>query len=50
MLENYGNISAASIPTAISQARRAGVLKPGQLLAMTAFGTGLTWGAAVMRV
>ena len=50
VLENYGNISAASIPTAISQARRAGVLKPGQLLAMTAFGTGLTWGAAVMRV
>jgi 3-oxoacyl-[acyl-carrier-protein] synthase-3 len=49
VLEDYGNISAASIPVAICEAREAGVLKDGDVLAMTAFGTGLTWAAAVMR-
>lgn len=49
VLEGYGNISAASIPVAICEARRAGVLKDGDVLAMTAFGAGLTWGAAIMR-
>ncbi|MBK6917603.1 MAG: ketoacyl-ACP synthase III [Deltaproteobacteria bacterium] len=49
VLDDYGNISAASIPVAISEAREAGVLKDGQVLAMTAFGTGLTWAASVMR-
>jgi 3-oxoacyl-[acyl-carrier-protein] synthase-3 len=49
VLEKYGNISAASIPVAIDEARRTDVLRDGHLLGMTAFGTGLTWGAAVMR-
>ena len=49
VLEKYGNISAASIPVAIAEARDAGVLKDGDILAMTAFGTGLTWGASVMK-
>lgn len=50
VLENYGNISAASIPVAIDEARKAGALKDGQTLAVTAFGTGLTWGAGVLRM
>jgi 3-oxoacyl-[acyl-carrier-protein] synthase-3 len=49
VLEGYGNISAASIPVAVCEAKRAGVLRDGQVLAMTAFGAGLTWGATVMR-
>ena len=49
VLHKYGNISAASIPVAICEAREAGKLPDGTLLAMTAFGTGLTWAAAVMR-
>ncbi len=49
VLERYGNISAASIPVAICEAREAGVLEDGHILAMTAFGTGLTWAASVMR-
>lgn len=49
VLAGYGNLSAASIPVAICEAKRAGVLRDGHLLAMTAFGTGLTWGAAIMR-
>jgi len=50
VLEHYGNISAASIPVALDEARKAGVLTEGHLLAVTAFGTGLTWGAGVLRM
>jgi 3-oxoacyl-[acyl-carrier-protein] synthase III len=49
VLEGYGNISAASIPVAICEAKRTGVLRDGHVLAMTAFGTGLTWGATLMK-
>jgi 3-oxoacyl-[acyl-carrier-protein] synthase-3 len=49
VLEGYGNISAASIPVAVCEAKRAGVLRDGHVLAMTAFGGGFTWGATVMR-
>lgn len=49
VLHKYGNVSAASIPVAIDEAVRNGKLVDGQLLAMTAFGTGLTWGASVLR-
>jgi 3-oxoacyl-[acyl-carrier-protein] synthase-3 len=45
----YGNTSAASIPIALSEAVDQGVVQPGQLIAMVAFGGGLTWGAAVLR-
>lgn len=50
VLEKYGNISAASIPVAMDEARKAGVLAEGHTLAVTAFGTGLTWGAGVLRM
>jgi 3-oxoacyl-[acyl-carrier-protein] synthase-3 len=49
VLDKYGNISAASIPVAMCEAAEQGVLERGDILAMTAFGTGLTWAAAVMR-
>jgi 3-oxoacyl-[acyl-carrier-protein] synthase-3 len=45
----YGNTSAASIPIALSEAVDQGVVKPGDLIALVAFGGGLTWGAAVVR-
>ncbi len=48
VLEKYGNISAASIPVAIDEARKSGVLKEGHRLGVTAFGGGLTWGAGVL--
>jgi 3-oxoacyl-[acyl-carrier-protein] synthase-3 len=45
----YGNTSAASIPIALSEALDRGVVSPGDVLAMVAFGGGLTWGALVLR-
>jgi len=45
----YGNTSAATIPIALSEALDQGVIEPGDLVAMVAFGGGLTWAAAVIR-
>lgn len=48
-VERYGNTSCASIPVAMSEAREAGRLKPGDLLVTVGFGGGLSWGAVVIR-
>ncbi|MBI3073256.1 MAG: ketoacyl-ACP synthase III [Deltaproteobacteria bacterium] len=48
-IEQYGNTSSASIPTALNEAHRAGLLKPGQKLLFAALGAGLAWGSAVVR-
>ncbi len=45
----YGNTSAASIPVALCEAIEEGKLTPGSLLAMVAFGAGLTWASAIWR-
>jgi 3-oxoacyl-[acyl-carrier-protein] synthase-3 len=49
-VDRYGNTSAATIPIAIDEARRNGRVGPGSLLVMAAFGSGATWGAAVVRL
>lgn len=49
ILDRYGNMSAATIPVAIDEAREQGRIKPGDLVLLTAFGTGFTWAAAVLR-
>ena len=48
-LEHYGNTSSASIPLALFEALAAGRVRPGGRVLMTAFGAGLTWGAALLR-
>jgi 3-oxoacyl-[acyl-carrier-protein] synthase-3 len=48
-VDRYGNTSAASIPIALDEARRTGVLREGHLVAAVAFGAGFTWGSIVMR-
>jgi 3-oxoacyl-[acyl-carrier-protein] synthase III len=48
-VERYGNTSAASIPVALCEAVDEERLKPGSLLAMVAFGAGLTWGSAIWK-
>ncbi len=48
-IQRYGNTTAASIPLALHEALEEGRLKRGDLLVLTAFGAGLTWGAAAIR-
>jgi len=48
-IERYGNTSAASIPIALDELNRAGKIAEGQHLLFSAFGSGLTWGAGVVR-
>ena len=48
-LEKYGNTSAASIPIALDEAISQGKIKKGDIVVLTAFGAGLTWGAIVIR-
>lgn len=45
----YGNTTAASIPIALSEAKQAGKLKEGDLLCLAAFGSGFTWGSALIQ-
>ena len=48
-LGKYGNTSAASIPIALDEAITQGKIKKGDIVVLTAFGAGLTWGAIVIR-
>jgi len=48
-IQRYGNCSAASIPILLAEAEREGILKRGDLVSMTGFGSGFSWGSAVVR-
>ena len=48
-IQKYGNTTAASIPIALDEALSAGRLGRGDLLTLTAFGSGFTWGSAAIR-
>jgi len=48
-IHKFGNCSAASIPLLLAEASREGRLERGQLVSMTAFGSGFTWASAVVR-
>ena len=48
-IAKYGNTSAASVPLALDEANRSGRLKPGDNVVMVAFGSGLIWGAALVK-
>jgi len=48
-IQRYGNTTAASIPIALTEARDAGRVKPGDLVVLAAFGAGFAWGACVLR-
>ncbi len=49
-VEKYGNTSAASIPIALAEAKAQGRFAAGDLVLVVAFGGGLTWGSALMRM
>jgi 3-oxoacyl-[acyl-carrier-protein] synthase-3 len=48
-LEKYGNTSAASVPTTLDEANRAGWFKRGDVILTMAIGGGMSWGAGVLR-
>lgn len=48
-IQKYGNTTAASIPIALCEAIQQGKLKRGDLLLMSAFGSGFTWGSVLME-
>ncbi len=48
-LDKYGNTSSASIPIAMDEAFRSGLMKEGDHVLLVSFGAGLTWGATLLR-
>ena len=48
-LDKYGNISSASCAIALDEAVRSGRIQPGELVCLTVFGGGLTWGSALIQ-
>jgi 3-oxoacyl-[acyl-carrier-protein] synthase-3 len=48
-IQKYGNTTAASIPIALCEAWESGMIKDGDLVCLAAFGSGFTWGSALIR-
>jgi 3-oxoacyl-[acyl-carrier-protein] synthase-3 len=48
-IDRFGNTTAASIPIALDESLREGRIKDGDLVVLTAFGSGFTWASAVIR-
>lgn len=48
-IQKYGNTTAASVPIALSEAYQEGRIKEGDLVCLAAFGSGFTWGSALIR-
>ena len=49
-IDKYGNTTAASIPIALDEAVKSGRLKKNNIVVLTAFGSGYTWGSAVIKM
>lgn len=48
-IQRYGNTTSATIPIALDECLEQGLLKRGDLVALTAFGSGFLWGSALIR-
>jgi len=48
-IQKYGNTTAASIPICMHEAIEIGKIKPGSMVALVAFGAGLTWGSVFLK-
>lgn len=48
-IERFGNTSSATIPIAMDEMNRSGKLETDHLILLCSFGTGVTWGGAVIR-
>jgi len=49
-VDRFGNMSSATVPLALDEAREIGRVGPGSLVLLVAFGAGFTWGSAVVRL
>ena len=49
-LHKYGNTSSGSVYIALNEALESRPLEPGKIIALTAFGAGLSWGAVFFKV
>ena len=49
-VDRYGNMSSASVPVALDEAREQGVVGDGSLVLTVAFGAGFTWASNVVRL
>ena len=49
-IQRYGNTTSATLPLCFHEAREAGKVKEGDLVAFTALGAGMHWGSVLMRV
>jgi 3-oxoacyl-[acyl-carrier-protein] synthase-3 len=47
-IERYGNTSSASVPIALDESYRAGIVKDRDVVLMSALGAGLSWGSALV--
>lgn len=45
----YGNTTSASIPIALTEAYQSGLIKKGDIVLLAAFGSGFTWGSALIK-
>ncbi|MBK6546624.1 MAG: ketoacyl-ACP synthase III [Saprospiraceae bacterium] len=48
-IQKYGNTTAATIPIAVCEAWEAGKINKGDLICLAAFGSGFTWGSALIK-
>ena len=48
-IQKYGNTSSATIPIALDEANRKGLLNKGDHVLLVTFGAGLTWGASILK-
>lgn len=48
-IHKYGNTSSATVPLAVDEAVRAKKIRRGDILLLTSFGAGLTWGSILAR-
>ena len=48
-IQKYGNTTAASIPIALTEAWENGKIKEGDIVVIAAFGSGFTWGSAILK-
>jgi len=48
-IHRYGNMSAATVPVALDEANREGLIAEGDFVLLLSFGAGLTWASAIVK-